>query len=84
MVESTSEPGGPGGCLATAAIFVLMAAPVYLVLAAITRMARAYYGFGPSDEDDGPPLRICEACHNTVLEREYAHCPYCGAALPVP
>lgn len=67
--------------MTTFAIFVLMALPVYLVLAAISRMARAYYGFGVTDVDDGPPLRICGQCHNTVLEPEFAHCPYCGAAL---
>lgn len=81
MLDQASDPGGPGGCLATAAIFLLMAAPVYLVLAAITRMARAYYGFGAPVEDEGPPLRICAACHNTVLESDYTHCPYCGAEL---
>ena len=80
-METASGPGGPGGCLATGAIFLLMAAPVYLVLAAITRMARAYYGFGADAVDDGPPLRICAACHNTVLEPDYVHCPYCGAEL---
>jgi len=82
------EPGSAGattagGCLPTALVFALMALPVYLVLAAISRMARAYYGFDPAGHgDDGPALRICGQCHNTVLEPDFAHCPYCGAALP--
>ncbi len=69
------------GCVPTWALFLLLSAPFVILLRMIGRLARIRYGFGDPPTDDGIPIRICEACHNTVLERDYAHCPYCGARL---
>jgi uncharacterized paraquat-inducible protein A len=78
-----SEPtAGPVGCAYTCGVFLLVAAPVYLVMRWIASLARDAYGFGPQEETADAPLRVCPACHNTVLESDYAHCPYCGAELP--
>lgn len=68
------------GCLRTFAIFVLVASPVYMLLRVVARVARQAYGFDPGP-DEPPPL-VCAACHNTILETGWLHCPYCGAALP--
>jgi hypothetical protein len=67
--------------LAVALLFALLVAPLYLMLRFLVRLARVAYGFEP-ERDAGPPLRICGACHNTVLERDFVHCPYCGTAMP--
>ena len=67
----------------TVLLFVLFAAPFVLLMRALGRLARVSYGFVEPEEDDGPVLRVCASCHNTVLEEDFAHCPYCGAPLPV-
>jgi hypothetical protein len=72
----------PGVALRTCATFLLIAAPCYLVFRWLVKLARQAYGFDVPAEDEGPPLRICARCHNTVLEPEFSHCPYCGAPLP--
>jgi hypothetical protein len=69
------------GCLRTVAIFLVLMAPVYYLLRFFVKLIRYRYGFGVH-EDEGPPLRVCSACHNTVLETDFLHCPYCGASLP--
>lgn len=71
---------GPGS-VTTWAIFILLTAPFVFLLRAIGRLARVRYGFAEFPEDDGPPLRVCAACHNSVLEADYRHCPYCGEPL---
>jgi hypothetical protein len=73
---------GPGACLSTVAVFLLLVAPLVLLFRAIVRLARQAYGFDPQLPDDGPALRVCARCHNSVLEPDFDHCPYCGAALP--
>lgn len=75
-----SAAGEGAGCLRTLALFALVASPVYLLLRVVARTARQLYGFDP--EPDEPPLRICQNCHNTVLEGDWTHCPYCGQPLP--
>jgi len=69
--------------LAVAAVFAVLVAPVYLMFRFFVKLIRVYYGFDV-DAAEGPPLRICGACHNTVMEREFAHCPYCGAPMVSP
>jgi hypothetical protein len=71
-------------CLKGILVFLLFVAPIYLTLRFLVKMARIYYGFDPLVPDDGPPIRVCDRCNNTVLEPEYAHCPYCGELLPPP
>ena len=83
-MDVAAGDGAPGGCLATLSIFLLLTLPVYALLRAIAGMARAYYGFGGAPVDDGPPLRVCGGCHNTVLEQDFSHCPYCGRSLGPP
>ncbi len=70
------------GCLSTIAIAGLIVAPIYLLLRYFVKLIRYRYGFAELPEDTGPPLRICEGCHNTVLEVDFQHCPYCGRPLP--
>lgn len=70
------------GCFSTGALFLLLAAPFIIILRTIGKLARVRYGFADPIIDDGPPIRICTKCHNTVLEEDYAHCPYCGELLP--
>jgi hypothetical protein len=79
MPSSSDTPG----CLATIAAFALVATPVYLVMRFLVGLVRQAYGFDGAG-DQGPPLRICSSCHNTVLESDYTHCPYCGAVLAAP
>lgn len=71
------------GCLRTLAAFFIIVSPLYLLMRFFVRMIRVYYGFDTGDPDAGPPLRVCDGCHNTVLEPDYQHCPYCGRALPL-
>lgn len=73
-----------GACLKTLALFFLIISPLYLMLRFFVGLIRAYYGFDEAgtDEAQGPPLRICSACHNTVMEADFQHCPYCGRPLP--
>jgi uncharacterized paraquat-inducible protein A len=73
-------PFGQPGCLVTALVFLLIVAPLYLLLRFFVKVIRAAYGFDQA-ADDEPPLRICAACHNSILEEDYQHCPYCGAPL---
>ena len=71
----------PLGCLSTLAMFVIIVSPLYLLLRFFVRLIRAAYGFDGPAAENGPPLRICDGCHNTVLERDFQHCPYCGRPL---
>jgi len=77
------DPALPGmaRCLASLGAFLLIATPLYLMLRYFVRLIRWRYGFDTDGEDDGPPLRICGGCHNTVLEPDFQHCPYCGRLL---
>jgi hypothetical protein len=68
--------------LGVCAVFLVLMAPLYLMFRFLVRLARAAYGFDPGGEDEGPPLRICPACHNTVMEADFRDCPYCGRPLP--
>ncbi len=72
----------PGVAVRTCMTFLLIVAPLYLLLRYFVKVVRQSYGFEPVPEDEGPPLRVCSACHNTVLEPDFPHCPYCGATLP--
>ena len=77
----SASPAGPWGiCLAGG----LLIAPIYLLMRVFVKLVRQTYGFEPADPPKGPPLRICDECHNTVLEPDFTHCPYCGAPLPAP
>lgn len=71
-------------CLKGIFVFLLFMAPIYLTMRFLVKLARIYYGFDPLDPDDGPPIRVCDRCSNTVLEPDFAHCPYCGELLPPP
>lgn len=73
---------GGAGCLRTVAVFALIVAPLYLLLRFFVKVVRQAYGFDAEPPDDEPPLRICRACHNTVMERDFDHCPYCGSRMP--
>jgi hypothetical protein len=75
MLPIPEEPSA----LWTLLVFVLLVAPVYLTLRFLVGLVRHAYGFDGGDEGD--PLRICARCHNTVLEPDFQHCPYCGAEL---
>lgn len=70
-------------CLYCLVAFVVVVAPLYLMLRFLVMLIRNYYGFDAADAevDAGPPLRICGGCHNTVLENDFSHCPYCGRPL---
>jgi len=81
MAELTPEPGNAVGCARTVGVFLLLVAPIYALFRFFIRLVRVKYGFIP-DSDVGPPLRVCLGCHNTVLEDDFSHCPYCGEALP--
>ena len=70
-------------CARTFAVFLVIVAPLYLLLRVFVKVVRQMYGFEAA-ADEGPPLRICAACHNTVLEADFQHCPYCGARLDPP
>lgn len=76
-----TSSGAAGWQIALA--FVVVAAPVYALARLLVRLARQAYGFSTS-EDSGPDHRICAACHNTVMEDDFRHCPYCGAELAPP
>ena len=65
-----------------AAAFLLVAAPMYLLMRALVKLVREAYGFSVTEPDPDPPLLICSSCHNTVMESDFIHCPYCGAKLP--
>ena len=71
----------PGLALRTCLTFLVLVAPVYLVFRYFIKVVRQAYGFEPVPPDEGPPLRVCGQCHNTVLEADFSHCPYCGAPL---
>lgn len=75
-------PSSAVACLSTVAVFLVIVAPLYLMLRFFVRLIRAYYGFDAVPDDAGPPLRVCAGCHNTVLEADFMHCPYCGRPLP--
>jgi uncharacterized paraquat-inducible protein A len=77
-----SESDGGAPWWQVAAAFLLVSAPLYLLMRAIVKLVREAYGFSPAEPDEGPPLTICGACHNTVMEPDFSHCPYCGAKLP--
>jgi hypothetical protein len=62
-------------------MFAIIVLPVYLVMRYFVKLIRLAYGFDGAEADDGPPLRICSQCHNTVLEDDFTHCPYCGNSL---
>jgi uncharacterized paraquat-inducible protein A len=79
---SEAQSGAPWWQVAAA--FLLVAAPLYLLMRAIVKLVRDAYGFSESETDPGPPLTICGACHNTVMESDFVHCPYCGAKLSRP
>jgi hypothetical protein len=68
------------GCIRVIAVFLLLMTPVYLLLRLFVKLIRQAYGF--DDEEQGPPLRVCSSCNNTVLEPDFEHCPYCGEELP--
>ncbi len=72
----------PALALRTCLAFLVVVAPLYLVFRYFVKVVRQAYGFEPVPPDDGPPLRVCGACHNTVLEADFSHCPYCGVELP--
>lgn len=72
----------PYACLGSIAVFLLIVTPIYLMLRYFVKLIRWSYGFDVPPEDPGPPLRICQGCHNTVLEPDFQHCPYCGLPLP--
>jgi len=85
IVESVSinpSPSQSAACLQTVAVFAILIAPLYLLLRLFVKAVRQTYGFDTEAPDEEPPLRICARCHNTVMEREFAHCPYCGALMP--
>lgn len=77
-----SPAGDTPGCLSIAGVFALLMVPLYLLFRLFVKLVRQAYGFDRPDDADLPPLRVCFACNNTVLEDDFAHCPYCGAALP--
>ena len=64
------------------AMFLVVVAPVYLMMRALVKLARLRYGFLPEPPDDGRPLRVCYGCNNSILETGFSHCPYCGQVLP--
>lgn len=78
---ATPSPSGPWGIFLAGSLLI---APIYLLMRVFVKLVRQTYGFEPVKTPPGPPLRICQKCHNTVLETEYSHCPYCGAPLPEP
>jgi hypothetical protein len=80
-VAPDSAPN-PYACLGSIAVFFVIITPIYLMLRYFVKLIRWSYGFDVPPEDPGPPLRICEGCHNTVLELDFQHCPYCGRMLP--
>ncbi len=82
-MPTLESPSGAAACLYTVAVFLVIVAPLYLMLRFFVRLIRAYYGFDPVPDDPGPPLRVCAGCHNTVLEKDFTHCPYCGQTLPL-
>ena len=64
------------------AMFLVVVAPVYLMMRVLVKLARLRYGFLPEPPDDGRPLRVCFSCNNSILEGGFSHCPYCGEVLP--
>lgn len=69
------------GGVKTFATFLLIMAPVYYLFRVLAKLAREEYGFGEAESDQGPPLRVCVGCRNTVLEADFVHCPYCGRVM---
>jgi hypothetical protein len=82
MLQPTAGGPDPPGCLTIVAVFLAIMAPLYLLFRFFVRLVRQAYGFDSPGADEGPPLRVCFGCNNTVLEADFAHCPYCGAELP--
>jgi hypothetical protein len=72
---------GAGGCVGVGVAFLVLMAPVYWLFRTLVKLTRIAGGFAPAPSDDGPPLRICPSCHNTVLEPEFERCPYCAGGL---
>lgn len=68
-------------CLKALVVLAIFLLPFYLLMRSLAKLTRIRYGFEPEPEDDGPPIRVCFECNNTVLEQDFSHCPYCGAAL---
>lgn len=81
-MPDVTPPAEGSACLQTLAIFAIVVAPLYLLLRYFVKIIRQAYGFEAQPPDTEPPLRICGSCHNTVMEREFVHCPYCGATMP--
>ncbi len=75
-------PAGGMDCLVAIFVFFAFVTPLYLTMRSLVRLTRIRYGFVEPESDDGPPLRVCDACANSVLEPDFQHCPYCGAPLP--
>ena len=80
-MESLSEASQNVGCGRILFVLFLILTPIYLYFRYFMKVVRAYYGFS-DPEDEGPPIRVCPSCDNTVLEQDFTHCPYCGAELP--
>ena len=68
-------------CLKALVVLFIFLVPFYLMMRMLAKFTRIRYGFDTEPEDDFPPLRVCFQCNNSVLEPEYAHCPYCGSEL---
>ena len=73
--------GSATGGVKTLATFLLIMAPVYYLFRVLVKLVRQAYGFSDEDTDQEPPLQVCMSCGNTMLESDYAHCPYCGSAM---
>ncbi len=80
-IEAGADSGGPGGWRILLTFFLIVT-PIYLFMLFFVRIVRESYGFVGVRDDDGPPIRVCYQCNNTVLEPGYVHCPYCGEPLP--
>lgn len=84
-MSPAAEPGiQPPGCLGVLAIFGLLTLPVYFVLRTYVTLIRQSYGFERAPPDEEYPVRVCPNCHNTIMEDDFQHCPYCGTPLPEP
>lgn len=81
-METMSQEAAQGaGCGRILFVLLLILTPIYLYFRYFMKVVRAYYGFSDA-KDEGPPIRVCPSCHNTVLETDFSHCPYCGLELP--
>lgn len=81
METMPQEAAQGAGCGRILFVLLLILTPIYLYFRYFMKVVRAYYGFSDA-EDEGPPIRVCPSCHNTVLETDFSHCPYCGLELP--